>query len=191
MTLATVDARGAPDARMVLLKGHGPDGFRFFTNYESAKAAQLEGAGRAALVIYWRELDRQVRVRGAVERLPAAASDEYFATRPVRVAARRVGVAAERARSGRATSSTRSSTSSGQRHAEGAVPRPEHWGGYLLVPETIELWQGQVGRLHDRFLYSRTGARATPAPAGRSSGWRRRIARATSSGFAAGSSATS
>ncbi len=82
MTLATVDADGAPDARMVLLKGFGPDGFRFFTNYESAKAGQLDGAPRAALILYWRELDRQVRIRGSVERLPDEDSDLYFATRP-------------------------------------------------------------------------------------------------------------
>src|SRR5438876_1053379 len=82
MTLATVDEEGSPDARMVLLKGFGPGGFRFFTNYESAKGMELAANPRAALVIYWRELDRQVRVRGAVERLPAADSDEYFASRP-------------------------------------------------------------------------------------------------------------
>ena len=82
MTLATVDEEGVPDARMVLLKGFGPDGFRFFTNYESAKGVELAASPRAALVIYWRELDRQVRVRGAVERLPAEDSDAYFASRP-------------------------------------------------------------------------------------------------------------
>ena len=82
ITLATVDADGAPDARMVLLKGAGADGFRFFTNYESAKAGQLDGAGKAAIVAYWRELDRSVRARGTVERLGAADSDAYFATRP-------------------------------------------------------------------------------------------------------------
>src|SRR3954466_10978097 len=82
MTLATVDADGAPDARMVLLKGFGPDGFRFFTNLRSAKARQLEAAPRAALILYWRELDRQVRIRGAVEKLPASEDDAYFSTRP-------------------------------------------------------------------------------------------------------------
>src|SRR6201989_3501142 len=81
MTVATVDADGTPDARMVLLKGHGPDGFRFFTNYESTKSGQLAAPPRGALVIYWREHDRQVRARGAVERLSAADSDAYFATR--------------------------------------------------------------------------------------------------------------
>ena len=78
MTLATVDADGTPDARMVLLKGHGPDGFRFFTNYGSVKAAQLDGDPRGALILYWREHDRQVRARGPIERLPAADSDAYF-----------------------------------------------------------------------------------------------------------------
>ena len=82
MTLATVDADGPPNARMVLLKGFGPDGFRFFTNYESAKGEELAANPRAALVIYWRELDRQVRVRGEVERLSAGDSDAYFASRP-------------------------------------------------------------------------------------------------------------
>ncbi len=82
MTLATVDEEGSPDARMVLLKGFGPDGFRFFSNYESAKGVELAANPRAALVIYWRELDRQVRIRGAVERLAAEDSDEYFASRP-------------------------------------------------------------------------------------------------------------
>src|SRR5512132_3794621 len=82
MTLATVDENGSPDARMVLLKGFGPDGFRFFTNYESDKGRELEANSRAALVVYWRELDRQVRVRGEVERLSVQDSDEYFASRP-------------------------------------------------------------------------------------------------------------
>src|SRR5215208_1394493 len=82
MTLGTVDADGAPDARMVLLKGFGPAGFRFFTNLQSAKARQLEAVPRAALVLYWRELDRQVRIRGDVEKLPEADDEKYFATRP-------------------------------------------------------------------------------------------------------------
>src|SRR5215218_9291315 len=82
MALATVDGEGRPDARMVLLKGFNDDGLRFFTNYESAKAAQLEAAGHAAVIVYWRELDRQVRARGPVGRLPEADSEAYFATRP-------------------------------------------------------------------------------------------------------------
>jgi pyridoxamine 5'-phosphate oxidase len=156
MTLATVDAEGRPDARMVLLKGVGPDGFRFFSNYESAKAGQIAASPHAALVVYWRELDRQVRARGEVGRLEEAESDAYFATRPrdsqlgawaspqsrpIDSRARLEALVAEHER----------------RFTGGEVPRPPHWGGFVLRPRTIEFWQGQVGRLHDRFRYTRRG----------------------------------
>jgi pyridoxamine 5'-phosphate oxidase len=154
MTLATVDADGAPDARMVLLKGFGPEAFRFFTNLSSAKARQLEATPRAALVLYWRELDRQVRVRGPVERLPEAASDEYFASR-----ARDAQIGAwaspqSEPLSDRATLDARVEEVEG-RFSGDTVSRPTFWGGYALRPEEIEFWQGQAGRLHDRFLYTR------------------------------------
>ena len=158
MTLATVDAEGAPDARMVLLKGHGPDGFRFFSNYESGKAGQLEAAERAAIVIYWRELDRQVRARGRVERLPGDASGAYFATRPrdsqlgAWASPQSEPIPEREALDERVRELER-------RFEGGDIPRPPHWGGYLLVPDTVEFWQGQVGRLHDRFLYTRKGER--------------------------------
>ena len=153
MTLATVDADCRPDARMVLLKGFGADGFRFFSNYESAKGRQLAERPLAALVIYWRELDRQVRLAGPVSRLSAEDSDAYFATRP-----RESQVAA--------SASPQSEPIEGRDRLEqrvraieqanpGELPRPAHWGGYLLKPESIELWQGGPGRLHDRFLYAR------------------------------------
>jgi pyridoxamine 5'-phosphate oxidase len=158
MTLATVDEHGAPDARMVLLKGFGPDGFRFFTNYESAKAAQLDGAGRAALVLYWRELDRQVRVRGTVERLSAEASDEYFATRPRESQLGAWASPQSRPIGDRVALEARLREAA-ERFADGEVPRPPHWGGYLVRHEVVEFWQGQVGRLHDRFRYTRTGDR--------------------------------
>lgn len=154
MTLATVDADGGPDARMVLLKGHGPDGFRFFTNYGSIKAGQLDALPRAALILYWREQDRQVRARGPVERLPAADSDAYFETR---ARESRIGAwaspqsrpLADRAELDRRVAEVRE-------RFEGVedVPRPEFWGGFVLRPETIEFWQGQQARLHDRFRYS-------------------------------------
>jgi pyridoxamine 5'-phosphate oxidase len=156
ITLATVDPQGAPDARMVLLKGHGSDGFRFFTNRESAKGEQLETNRRAAIVVYWRELDRQVRARGEVAALPDADSDAYFATRP---RDSQVGAWASpqsrpldsrEALEGRVAEAEAS-------FGEAEIPRPPHWGGYLLVPETVEFWQGQVGRLHDRFRYTREG----------------------------------
>ena len=152
MTVATVDAEGAPNARMVLLKAFGPDGFRFFTNYESVKGGELAAESRAALVIYWRELDRQVRIRGTVERLSAADSDAYFASRP-----RDSQIAAsispqspiERDELERRFSDRTAEL------GDGEVPRPGRWGGYLLRPEVIEFWQGRDNRMHDRLVYTR------------------------------------
>jgi pyridoxamine 5'-phosphate oxidase len=157
MTVATVDAEGAPDARMVLLKGHDEGGFRFHTNYESAKAAEIAADPRGALVVFWREHDRQVRARGPIERLSAADSDAYFESRSRES---RLGAWAspqsrpltDRADLDRRLEETRA------RFAEVEdIPRPDHWGGFILRPETIEFWQGQGARLHDRFLYSREG----------------------------------
>jgi pyridoxamine 5'-phosphate oxidase len=154
--IATVDQFGMPDARMVLLKGHGPEGFRFYTNRESAKGAQLDAHPAAAMVIYWRELDRQVRARGRVERLGDSESDAYFATRP---RDSQLGAwASEQSRplASREELDQRVAELEA-RLADRDVPRPPQWGGYLLAPDSIEFWQGQVGRLHDRFLYTRSG----------------------------------
>ena len=157
--LATVDRHGAPDARMVLLKGFGQEGCGFFTNEESAKGAQLAARPEAALVLYWRELDRSVRVRGPVERVAAAEADEYFASRGRES---RLGAWASpqsRPLGSRAELDERLAEAEG-RFADAEVGRPAHWGGYLVVPLTIEFWQGQVARLHDRFRYSRESATA-------------------------------
>ena len=156
MSLATVDEAGMPDSRMVLLKGFGPDGFRFFTNYESAKARQLEAAGIAAVVVYWRELDRQVRIRGTVARLSKLDSDAYFATRPRDSQLGAWASPQSRPVSDRAELDQRMRETE-ERFGEGEIPRPPHWGGYLLAPAAIEFWQGWVGRLHDRFRYTREG----------------------------------
>ncbi len=156
MTLATVDAGGLPDARMVLLKGAGPDGFRFFTNYESAKGGQLDGTAAAAIVVYWRELDRQVRARGSVDRLTAAESDEYFATRP-RESQLGAWASPQSAPLASREELDRQLAEAEARFGDGPVSRPAHWGGYRLVPASVEFWQGQVGRLHDRFRYTRSG----------------------------------
>jgi pyridoxamine 5'-phosphate oxidase len=153
MTLATVDADGSPDARMVLLKGFGPDGFRFFTNYESAKGEQLTASSRAALVLYWRELDRQVRIRGEVERLAPEDSDAYFANRPLdsQIAA----AISPQSRPIEREELDRRYAELANEVGESNPRRPEQWGGYLLRPEAIEFWQGRDSRMHDRFRYAR------------------------------------
>jgi pyridoxamine 5'-phosphate oxidase len=155
MTLATVDESGSPDARMVLLKGFGPDGFRFFTNYESDKGAQLEVNPRAALILYWRELDRQVRIRGKVDRLSPDDSDAYFASRP-----RDSRIAASISPQSRPIEREELDRRYEQLERElgGADPeRPASWGGYLVRPESVEFWQGRDSRMHDRLLYVREG----------------------------------
>jgi len=156
MTLATVDSEGAPDARMVLLKGFDERGFRFHTNYGSEKGRQLDADGRAALVVYWRELDRQVRVRGEVERLSADESDEYWETRP-RESQLGAWASPQSEMLGSREELEEQLQAIRERFEGGEVLRPEHWGGYLLRPESVEFWQGQVGRLHNRFRYSRKG----------------------------------
>jgi pyridoxamine 5'-phosphate oxidase len=154
--LATATPGGIPDARMVLLKGFDREGFRVHTNYESSKGRQLESNPRAAMVAYWRELDRQVRARGVMERLDAAESDAYFASRP---RDRQVGAwASPQSRPLRDRAELDELVREVEaRFGEREIPRPEGWGGFILRPDEIEFWQGQVGRLHDRFLYTREG----------------------------------
>jgi len=154
MALATVDEQGAPDVRMVLLKGYGPDGFRFFSNLTSAKARQLAAFPRAALVLYWRELDRQVRIRGSVERLPEPDSDAYFESRPREAQVGAWASPQSEPLPDRAALDARVDEVL-ERFSGDELPRPPFWGGFAVRPEEIEFWQGQAARLHDRFRYTR------------------------------------
>jgi pyridoxamine 5'-phosphate oxidase len=157
MTLATADARGRPSARAVLLKAVDARGFSFFTNYESRKARELDANPRAALVLLWVALHRQVRAAGAVVKLTAEESDAYFATRPR--GSQLAAWASEQSRplTHRSLLDERWEALEA-RFAGGAVPRPPHWGGYRVEPDEIELWLGRANRMHDRFAYTRAAA---------------------------------
>jgi pyridoxamine 5'-phosphate oxidase len=157
MVLATVGLDGSPSARTVLLKGLGPDGFRFFTGYDSRKGRELAADPRCSLVLTWPFLARQVRVAGRAERLAAADSDEYFASRP---RGARLGAWASRQSepiADRGVLERRLAELEATYAGRDDIPRPPDWGGYLVVPAAIEVWNGRPDRLHDRFSFTRDG----------------------------------
>jgi pyridoxamine 5'-phosphate oxidase len=154
MALATSTAEGVPSVRMVLLKTADERGFVFFTGYVSRKAGELEANPRAALLFYWEKLGRQVRIEGRVERVAGQESDAYFATRPrgaqlAAAASRQSAVLRDRAEIDERFAAL------DREHAGSDVRRPDHWGGYRLVPEAYEFWQHRDDRMHDRLRYRR------------------------------------
>ena len=154
MTLATVDADGAPSARIVLLRGLTREGARFFTNRNSRKGKALGAHARAALLFHWDLLDRQVRIEGSVTRVPDAESDAYFASRPRQAQLASAASPQSRVLQGRGELEQLVRDLE-QKVGDGNVPRPSHWGGYVIAPESIEFWQGRDARLHDRLRFVR------------------------------------
>ena len=160
MTLATTTRDGRPSARMVLLKEYDHRGFVFYTNYESHKGRELEENPRAALVLFWAELHRQIRIEGTVERVSSEESDAYFRSRPkgsriAALASNQSTVLDSRASLDARVADLTRQYGAGDGIGDDDVPRPPYWGGYRVVPAAIEFWQGRRDRLHDRLVFRR------------------------------------
>ena len=157
MTLATVDASGMPNARMVLLKGADERGFVFYSNKDSKKGQELDTSAKAALVFHWKSLNRQVRVRGTVERVTDAEADAYFASRP-----KQAQIGAWASQQSRPLESRLAFEKAvalyAAKYALSTVPRPPYWTGFRIMPTTIEFWHDRPFRLHDRIVFARAEA---------------------------------
>jgi pyridoxamine 5'-phosphate oxidase len=154
MTLSTVTSEGKPSARIVLLKGYTDDGFVFFTNYNSSKGLEMANNHHVALLFFWKELERQIRIEGVVQKISEADSDAYFLSRP---AGSRIGAwvsPQSQVIPNRAFLEDNFKKVSEKYPDESLVPRPAHWGGYIVRPEAMEFWQGRSSRLHDRLKYT-------------------------------------
>lgn len=154
MTLATANIWGTPSARTVLLKGLDDEGFVFFTNYESDKGTQIAEENTVALLFFWKELERQVRIEGVAHKVSSEESDAYFSSRPrgsqiSAIASRQSRIVESRAELEAAVAALE------QRYANQEIPRPDNWGGYRVIPEKMEFWQGRSNRLHDRIVFFR------------------------------------
>jgi pyridoxamine 5'-phosphate oxidase len=154
MTLATANKEGRPSARIVLLKGFDEKGFVFFTNYQSAKARAIMENPRVTLLFFWKELERQVKIEGTISRISDAENDEYFNSRP-----EQSKIGAWASPQSQPIENREWLEKNWKKYAEQfngkSVPRPVHWGGYLVVPDLMEFWQGRPGRLHDRIVYTK------------------------------------